>query len=152
MRFSCSASSMSVLALGACLLGAGATAAPPSDKAAAEAAARFSQAMRSGDASLLRPILPRSGKVQLRLVRMGPERGYFSARQVETVLGDFLAQGAISSVEILRVERGREGFAVVHGRAAIIDRQGRPCQVELHLGLQPEAGHWVLREIRETPR
>jgi hypothetical protein len=148
LRFHGLISLILALACGAC---PAAFAAAPEEEAAA-AAERFSQAMVAGDPSLLRPILPRSGKVQLRLELLGPERGYFSAPQVVAVLADFLAHGKISSVEILRVEQSREGFAVVHGQAALTDRQGRPFRVDIHLGLQPESDRWVLREIRETPQ
>ena len=126
--------------------------AAPGEEAARKSAKIFADALLSGDASLLRPILPGRGKVQLRLIRMGPEQGYFSARQVEALVRDFLAEGKVLSVELVRVEQDREGFALVHGKAKLTDRQGRPCQVELHLGLQPEGERWVLREILETAR
>jgi hypothetical protein len=133
------------------LIPVGAVAAP-GEQAAREAAALFAAAMQSGDASKLRPILPSRGKVQLRLERLGPEQGYFSARQVEALLAEFLAEGKVLSLDVLRVEQDREGFALVHARAGLTDRAGRPCRVELHLGLQPEGESWVLREIRETQR
>ncbi len=134
-----------------------ATLVPPghaaTDGAAAEqAAGTFARALLEGNASLLRPILPRRGKVQLRLVRMGPEEGYFSASQVEALFGSFLKSGSVRSFEVSRVEQDREGFAVVHGRATITDREGRLGPCDVRLGLQPEGERWVLREIREAPR
>ena len=42
-------------------------------------------------------------------------------------------------------------YAPAHARAVIVDRAGHSARIELHLAFQPEAGNWVLREIRETP-
>jgi len=121
------------------------------DQAIRDCAATFGQALKSGDPSRLRPILPARGKVQLRLVRLGPQSGAFSASQVEAVLQDFLRQGSIESFEVLRVEHDTQGYALVRGRASLTDRDGRAGQVDLHLALQPEGERWVLREIRESP-
>lgn len=122
------------------------------EEAAREAAQRFGQALLRADASRLRPILPSRGKVQLRLVHLGPEEGFFSASQVEMLLGDFLKRGAADSFEVLRVEYDPERFALAHGRATVTDEQGRSASVGIHLAFQPEDDQrWVLREIRETP-
>jgi len=117
-----------------------------------DAAQRFGRALRDADASALRPILPSRGKVQLILVHLGPEEGYFSSRQVEALFRDFFKRGSVQRFELLRIEGGREGHALAHGRADLIDPQGRPSRVELHLALQPEGERWVVREIREMPR
>jgi hypothetical protein len=118
------------------------------EKEARAAALAFGHALTSGDASGLRPVLPLRGKVQLRLQRLGPERGYFSAAQVQAVFGDFLAHGAVRSFEIARVEC-EEPIALVHGQAVLVDPRGRAARVELHLSLRSENQQWVLREIRE---
>jgi hypothetical protein len=119
--------------------------------AAREAAQRFGQALLGADASRLKPILPSRGKVQLRLVHLGPEEGFFSASQVEALLGNFLRRGAADSFEVLRVEYDPQRFALALGRATVTDEQGRSVRVGIHLAFQPEGERWVLREIRETP-
>ena len=126
--------------------------AAPGEEAARRSAEVFVRALTTADASKLRPILPSRGKVQLQLVNLGPEKGYFSGSQVEALIREFLSQGSIRSVEPFRVEPGRRGYAVMHTRVELTNRQGRPCSAELHLALQPEGERWVLREIRETPR
>jgi hypothetical protein len=117
---------------------------------ARDAAARFGQALTKGDASLLRSILPQRGKVQLRLLSLGPGDGSFSAGQVESLIRDFLEQGSVQSFELVGMEHDAQRYALAHGRASLTDRQGRAVRSELHLGFQPEDGRWVLREIRET--
>lgn len=128
---------------------------PAAEEAAEEDQARaaallFGTAMKSADLSVLRPVLPEKGKIQLRLVHLGPEEGFFSSSQVEALLRDFLEQGSIRSFDLLRVEYDANRFALAHGRALLSDREGRPARVNLHLAFQPEDGRWVLREIRET--
>ena len=123
----------------------------PGEPAAHEAVERFGHALTSADTSLLKSLLPRRGKVQLRLVRMGSYEGYFSPSQVEALLRDFLDQGAVRSFRALRVEHDPGGVALARTRLELTDRQGRPVSVEVRLAFQPEDGHWVLREIRETP-
>lgn len=119
--------------------------------AARGASAVVARALTGGDASALRPVLPRRGKVLLRLSRLGPEEGYFSAAQVETLFADFLAAGRVESFELGRVEPDGEGVALAHATAAIVDREGRRGRVELHLAFEPEDARWVLRELRESP-
>jgi hypothetical protein len=127
-----------------------AIAAGPSEGQARAAADAVGQALTRSDPSLMRPVLPARGKVKLHLVNLGPEQGFFSSRQVEALLSGFLSQGSVESFQAQRVEFDEER-SLVHARAKIVDRQGRPVSVELHLAFQPEDGHWVLREIRETP-
>jgi hypothetical protein len=119
-------------------------------KQARDAASRFGQALTKGDASLLRSILPQRGKVQLRLLSLGPGDGSFSAGQVESLIRDFLDQGSVQSFELVGMEHDAQRYALAYGRASLTDRQGRTVRSELHLGFQPEDGRWVLREIRET--
>jgi hypothetical protein len=123
----------------------------PTEEQAARAAVQLGMALKSEDASYLRPILPERGKVQLHLFRLGPEQGYFSSDQVEVLLLDFTKRGSLRSFDVLRIEHEPERLALVHGRASIRDRQGHSARVELHLAFEPEDGRWVLREIRETP-
>ena len=111
----------------------------------------FGQALEQGDPSLLRGILPRKGKVQLRLLSLGPGNGFFSAGQVESLIREFLDQGALRSFRLVHVEQDAERYALARGQAEITDRQGRTRSVELQLAFQPEDGRWVLREMRETP-
>jgi len=120
------------------------------EEEARSAALQFGLALKQGDPSALRPILPRSGKVQLCLHVLGPGDGSFSAGQVEALLQEFFRQGAARSFDLLSVEHDPQRYALARGRAMLTDRQGRPARVDLHLAFQPEDGRWVLREIRET--
>ena len=127
-------------------------AAGPDEPAAREAVDRFAQALLRRDVSLLRPLLPDKGKVQLKLVRMGPEEGFFSASQVEALLRDFLALGSVERFEATRIEYDPQGLALASARVALKDPEGGSASIGLHLAFQPEGNAWVLREIRETPR
>jgi len=129
-----------------------ATAAGPGEDAARRSAEMFGQALVRADLSLLRPILPSKGKVQLTLVRMGPEDGFFSPSQVEALLRDFLALGSVQSFKTTRVEHDPQGVALVSARVELKDKQGTPASIGLHLAFQPEDESWVLREVRETSR
>lgn len=122
------------------------------EDAARVAVERFGRGLASGDLSLIRPLLPQKGKVQLNLARLGPERGSFSASQVEALLRDFMALGSVESFEPTRVEHDPNGVALASARVELTDKQGRPATVDLHLTFQPDGQRWVLREIRETPR
>ncbi len=117
---------------------------------ARKAARLFGQALTSGQASMLRPILPDGGKVHLAASRLVPEEGYFGASQVEALLGDFLSQGSVRSFELLRLESDGKTNALVQARAVATDRQGRPARLGIHLAFQAEQNRWVLREIKET--
>ena len=128
-----------------------ASAAPAvADDDARPAARAFGQALVSSKAELLRPILPQEGKVRLALVRLGPEDGMIGGSQVEAVFRDFLAVGEVKNFEVLRLEGGGDTATLVQGRAVLVDRDGRPARVLLHLAFQPEGGRWVLREVKET--
>lgn len=124
----------------------------PGKEAALAAVNTFGSAMKSGEASLLRPLLPQKGKVQLKLVRLGPEQGSFSASQVEALLRDFLAQGSVQGFHVLRLDDDPHGLALASTRVDLTDKQGRPATVELHLTFQSEGDRWVLRGIRETAK
>lgn len=119
---------------------------------AREAAVRFGRALTLSDPSAMAPLLPERGKVHLNLTRLGPETGSFGSKQVEALFGDFLTQGSVRTFEVLRLECDGDAYAVVQGRARIVDRDGRTATVDLHLAFQPEDDRWVLREIRETGR
>jgi hypothetical protein len=123
-------------------------------KAAIEKAAReFGLALTQAELSRLKPLLPRRGKVHLRLQHLGPEQGSYSAGQVLALLDDFLQVGSVRSFELSpRCDGDRRRYSLVRGRADVRDREGRDVVVELHLTLVPEDGRWILREIRETPR
>ncbi len=122
----------------------------PGEAEARRSARAFGQALTSGQASLLRPILPSGGKVHLSLPKIVPEEGWFASSQVEALLADFLSQGSVRSFELLRMESDGKTNALARGRAVLQDRQGRPMRLGLHLSFQPEGERWVLREIRET--
>ena len=136
----------------ACLLAHAAGAGGPDERGARQAAERFGQALVRADPSLLRSILPAQGKVQLKLVRLGPEDGFFSASQVEALLRDFLALGKVRSFETTRVDYDPQGVALVAAQIALEDREGGAGAVGLHLEFQPEGNAWVLREVREIGR
>jgi hypothetical protein len=110
----------------------------------------FGQALTSGQASLLRAILPTGGKVHVAVPKIVPEEGWFTGSQVEALLADFLSQGSVRSFEVLRLESDGKTNALARGRAVLTDRQGRPQRLGIHLAFQPEDERWVLREIKET--
>lgn len=112
------------------------------------AAVKFGEALIRSDAPALRAILPVNGKVQLRLDKLGPEQGYFSAGQVEALFHDFLSQGSVGTFEVLSLEC-EQTVALVHGGAVLTDRRGQPARVKVHLSFRAENDRWVLREIRE---
>lgn len=120
------------------------------DEGAKKAAKIFGDALVAGSAALMMPILPEHGKVHLSLARLGPEEGRFSANQVVAVFRDFLASGKVTSFEIQRCESDAASSALAHGRAIIVDRQGRGGRIGLHLGFEPEGARWVLREVKES--
>jgi len=122
------------------------------DEAVHLCASRFGAALRTGNVSELRSILPARGKVQVRLERFGPEEGFYSASQVEAIFANFLKRCSLESFEIQHVEYDSKGYALVRGRARLVNESGRREEVELRLALQPEGDNWVLREIRETRR
>jgi hypothetical protein len=117
---------------------------------ARQAALQVGRALKQGDPSLLRSVLPARGNVRLRLQVLGPEDGSFSPSQVEALLQDFFRTGSARSFDLLSVEHDPQRYALARGRAMLTDRQGRPARVDLHLAFQPEDGRWVVREIRET--
>jgi hypothetical protein len=127
------------------------TLADTGEQQAKTAALEFGRALKQGDTSLMRPVLPSRGKVRLRLIRFGPEDGSYSADQVQVLFKDFLRHGAVRSFDLLRLQCASEQFALVHSRVRIADRDGRPAEVDLHVTFQPEGDRWVVREIRETP-
>lgn len=122
----------------------------PAEQQARTAALEFGRALRQGDAAALRAVLPSEGRVGLRLVCFGPEEGSYSAEQVAALFKDFLRQGSVRSFDLLRLQCSSEQFALVHARAGVTDRDGRPREVDLHLTLRPEGARWVVREIREA--
>jgi len=122
----------------------------PGSGEAEAAARRFGRALIRGDASELRPLMPKRGKLRLLLVCLGPEEGSYSGSQVEALLKGFLRSGAVHRFEVERTEGEAGHLALIDGKASVTDRQGRAHEIELHLTFQPEDGRWVLREIRET--
>jgi len=147
-----SRSRLSAVVLLGLFVAVAAVAQTPGKDAARAAVEEFGRGLTGGDPSLFRPLLPQKGKVQLNLVRLGPERGSFSASQVEALLRDFLAQGSVQSFETTRVEHDPNGIALASARLDVTDKEGRSATVDLHLTFQPDGQQWVLREIRETPR
>lgn len=147
-----SRSRLSAVVLLGLLVALAAVAQTPGKDAARAAVDVFGRGLTGGDLSLVRPLLPEKGKVQLNLSRLGPEQGSFSASQVEALLRDFLAQGSVQSFETTRVEHDPNGIALASARLDVTDKQGRSATVDLHLTFQPDGQRWVLREIRETPR
>jgi hypothetical protein len=117
---------------------------------ARDAALKIGESLKNSDLPTLRAFLPSQGKVRLNLVCLGPVEGFFSASQVEALLGDFLKQGSIRSFDLLVMEFDPQHFAMAHARASLTDRQGHPARVDIHLAFQSEDERWVLREIRET--
>jgi hypothetical protein len=122
----------------------------PDAEAARTAARQFGQSLVAAQPANLRAILPEHGNVRLVLARLGPENGSFGASQVEALFRDFLSVGQVRSFEVVRLESDGTSSALVQGRAVIVDRDGRPGRVALHLALEPEGSRWVLREVKET--
>jgi len=114
------------------------------------AAESVGQALQAKQTSALRKLLPDTGKVELSLQRLGPEEGAFAPPQVEALFRDFLASGSLRSFAVVRVEGECKAHGVAHAQAAVVDRQGSPARVGLHLTFQLEGGRWVLRGMRET--
>ena len=115
-----------------------------------QAAERVGQALQAKQTGALRKLLPETGKIELSLARLGPEDGAFAPPQVEALFRDFLASGSVRSFEVVRVEGECKAHGVAHAQAAVVDRQGSPARVGLHLTFQLEGGRWVLRGMRET--
>jgi hypothetical protein len=120
------------------------------DSGAREAAASFGRALVSNNAASLGPILPEHGRIHVRLVRLGPEEGRFGASQVVALFGDFLAKGKVAAFDIVRLETDGARSALAHGKASIIDREGRSGRIGVHLGFERQGERWVLREVKET--
>jgi hypothetical protein len=114
------------------------------------AADTFGQALVAEQAGSLRKVLPDTGKVELSLTRFGPEEGAFAPPQVEALFREFLGTGSVRSFEVQEVKGDCRAHGVAQARVALIDRQGSPARVGLHLAFQFEGGRWVLRGIRET--
>lgn len=114
------------------------------------AAESFGQALVTKQTGALRKVLPDTGKVELSLVRLGPEEGSFGPTQVEALFRDFLRTGSVKSFELAAAEGDCRSHGLVRARVALVDRQGSPARVGLHLVFQLEAGRWVLRGIREA--
>jgi len=136
------------LALLACVVSVCLAADGPSE--VRQAAQRVGQALQSKQPAALRKLLPDTGKVELSLARLGPEDGAFAPPQVEALFRDFLASGSVRSFEVVRVEGECKAHGVAHAQASVVDRQGSPARVGLHLTFQMEEGRWVLRGMRET--
>ncbi len=116
-----------------------------------KAALGVGAALMRSDTSLLRPLLPRHGKVRMHLNCFGPEVGSFSAGQVEAVFSSFFRHGSVKAFDLLRLESDESGrYALAQGRVSVIDRDGRRSKVDIHLTFEPEEGRWVLRGIRES--
>lgn len=143
-------SALALLIASSALLSQGPGYAATGEEEARKSARLFGQALTSGQASLLRSILPAGGKIHLAVSRLVPEEGYFGASQVEALIGDFLSQGSVRSFELLRLESDGKTNALAHARAVLTDRQGRPARLGIHLSFQTEEDRWVLREIKET--
>lgn len=123
---------------------------PDGTEAARVAARQFGQSLVASQPAALRAILPEHGNVRLVLTRLGPENGSFGASQVEALFRDFLSVGQVRSFEVLRLQCDGTSSALVQGRASVVDRDGRPARVTLHLAFEPEGSRWVLREVKET--
>jgi hypothetical protein len=121
------------------------------EEEAASAARRFGRALTDADPSALKPLLPRQGKVRVRLDCLGPAQGSLSAAQLTAMIQDFLRRGAVRSFEVVRTEVEADRFALVQGLASVLDREGRRHALRLDLTFQPEGGSWILREMRESP-
>lgn len=121
------------------------------EEQARQAALAFGQALLRADTSLLKPILPERGRLRMRLHRLGPEEGSYSACQVEALLKEFLREGSVRSFDVLRLECDGERYALVQSRARVTDGSGVAAVIDLHLTFQPEGQRWALREVRESP-
>lgn len=131
---------------------AGVLAQSTGEDAAREAVDRFGRALIGGEITRLEPILPGKGKVKLKLDRLGPAEGSFSASQVEALLREFVSAGRVRGFSVTRVVYDPHGVALATTHLELMDKQGRPASVSLHLSFHTEGDRWVVREIRESPR
>jgi hypothetical protein len=110
----------------------------------------FGAALVLGNADELRTVLPTEGKVRVHLMRLGPQEGAVRGGQLHAVLQDFLENANVQSFKLQTIEY-TDRLALASARMDLVDQQGR-ANVRLHLALEPEGDHWVLREIRESRR
>ncbi len=125
---------------------------------ARESADVFIQAVLSGKPARLAPVLPEGGKilVSLRTPANGKssraESAYLGVSQTRAVLKDLLSGDTLSDGRIQRIDCSENSYAQVEISFRRTPSSGLGPTVRIRLGLQPEKGRWVLREIRETPR
>lgn len=124
----------------------------PSDLAAARATAtEFGRALEEASTRGLAAHLPTTGRVRLQLERLvGHERGFFSARQVVTLLRTFLQEGSVDAFHIETAETTAERFVRIDATARITNHKGVTRPAMLRIILELEQGRWVVRELRES--
>lgn len=111
----------------------------------------FGAALVEGNADGLRAMLPREGKVRVRLVRLGPQDGALRGGQLHAILQDFLERGSVQSFKLQTIEHSSK-LALASAELGLIDASGTRAKVQLHLSLELENDRWILREIRESSR
>jgi hypothetical protein len=139
-----------LVAIAALLVWAGAGTASARPEGAREVALQFGNALTSSAPDRLEPLLPASGRVRLKLFRMGTEDGFFGPLQVQAIFRDFLGVGSVRSFELIHLETDGRSYSLAHAQALVVDRQGRTASSDLRIAFQPEDGRWVIREIKES--
>jgi len=119
-------------------------------KGADGAVARFCAALSQQKPDLLASILPGRGKVQLRLIRLGPEAGFFSAEQVRTLLAGAIRRTPVREFTVVGIQQEEDSFALAHVVATLETGSSEGATIHLYLSFRAEQQRWTLREIRET--
>jgi hypothetical protein len=117
-----------------------------------QAAARFAQAICSGNPDALHAILPQSGKILVSIPDAGHGAGYYGSSQVEALFGGYLAEYGYLECRIDHLELQDSSYARIDIIARRSGSGADRSPVVFRLALQPEQGLWVLREIRESLR
>lgn len=122
------------------------------EKEARGAGQLFADVLTTGQPARLDPILPASGKIMVSLAGRNAGTGYFGVSQAKALLQTWLENGTGKDGKILHVEVQDDSYARVELSIRRTVHGGAEQSARFRLGLQPENGRWVLREIRETVR
>ena len=122
------------------------------EKEARGAGQLFTDVLTSGEPARLDPILPVSGKIMVSLAGENTGAGNFGVSQARALLQAWLKNGTGKDGKVLHVEVRDNRYARVELSIRRSVHGGAEQAVRFRLGLQPENGRWVLREIRESVR
>ncbi|MFQ5767842.1 MAG: hypothetical protein ACE5ID_07660 [Acidobacteriota bacterium] len=106
-------------------------------------------AFRRGEASRLRSLLPREGRIYLSVPSLTSGRGYFSAGQCESILAEAFRRHPPQDFRTDPPQQEEDGRATLQGHMKVTGRRGKTVSLILHFLLSQEDEVWYLREIRE---